>query len=972
MKSRATCHGIRWVLFLLLLLTVVPPLRAQEAPLDPVIELMARMSPEAKVGQLVMVTYPGLEVDAASEIYALIRDYDLGGVLLRPQNGNFGTSGMAASDLVSITDQLQAAARQDLPELDRLPPEELEQAPQPLRIPLLIGVSAAERGIVPLDLILDSSDLPTPMALGATWDPALSYAAGAVLGRELATLGINLYLGPDLDVLYTPKAGDPADLGTRVFGGDPFWVGEMGKAYIAGLHQGAEGALAVVPRHLPGLGSADRPLEEEVPTVQKPLEQLKQIDLVPFFAAARGLPGIGPEVADAFLVTHIRYRGFQGNNIRRTTRPISLDAPALQLVMSLKEFEPWRAAGGLLIADNLGMPSVHQSYDPTGSTFNARRVTQDALSAGNDLLIMDRFGSATNWSIHFANVRDTLTFLANRYREEATFQAQVDAAVYRVLSLKLRMMPNLVSEPRYQEIDSLLEGFGEGGGPVAAGVAQAGLALIYPLSEDLLPSPPREGESIVVFTQERAVSLGTNIEPVALLDHEAIPRALLRLYGPDGTAIIRANAVRGYRFTDLLQAMEAPTSVGEGEDPLPEVVLAVRSALRTADWIIFATGGLDPADPSSMALKRFLSTQANLLEARVTVLAFGPPYELDTTEVSKLAAYYGLFSHGSSFVEAGVRALFQDVVAPGASPVDVPALNYLISERTMPSPEQIISLFIVDEAGEELTATAQSSIHVGDVINLQTGTVVDGNGNTVPDGTPVQFVLSYPQEGLRNSVVGETTAGIARTTVTLDRVGQLDIMAQSEPAVSSVRLELTIRDDGVTITEVEPTATPTLAPSPTPTATVTPTPTPTPDAAKVAQLPDRMTLPSLERTALIAWAFAGAAVVCVVSFMWSRDRSAPADRAATLALAGVIGGLAAYAGVMVLARWWTPVLRFAFVGREYLGAVVTGVAGAAVSGATALAQHRGAGASSGRAAESGVSGRSVGSERPLQAAEDQT
>jgi beta-N-acetylhexosaminidase len=933
MKSRATHHGIRWVLLLLLLLTVVPPLRAQEAPTDPVMELMARMSPEAKVGQLVLVTYPGTNVGETSEIYSLIRDSYVGGVLLRPQNANFGAAGITAVEMVSITNQLQAVIGRIVPDAERVPADELDLIGEAPYIPLLISVAASEYGVSPLHFISDTSDPPTAMAVGATWNLALSRAVGNVLGRELSALGINLFLGPNIDVLYTPKAGDPADLGTRVFGGDPFWVGEMGTAYIAGLHEGSEGALAVAPRHLPGLGSADRPLEEEVPTVQKPLEQLKQVDLVPFFAAARNPPGETLETADGFLVTHIRYRGFQGNNIRRTTRPISLDAPALQLVTSLREVEPWRAAGGLLIADNLGLPSVHQSYDPTGLTFNARRVTQDALSAGNDLLILDRFGSPVNWNTHFTNVRDTLSFLAARYRDEPTFQTLVDAAVYRVLSLKLRIMPSFEPDDLQRDGDAAVQLLRVGGDSVASSVAQAGLSLIFPLSEDVLPSPPREGELIAVFTQERGVSLGSAVEPVILLRRDWIPNALLRFYGPDGTAIIRDDAVRGFTFEDLVEALDAPAFVAEDAEPLPETVVAVRSALQRADWLIFATGGLDAGDPSGVALKRFLGTQANLLDARIVVLAFGPPYELDTTEISKLAAYYGLFSPGPAFVEAGVRALFQDVVAPGAPPVDVPALNYLISERTMPSPEQIISLAIVNEAGEELTATAQASIHVSDMINLQTGIIVDGNGNTVPDGTPVQFILAYPQEGLRTTVVGETVRGIAKTTVTLDRVGQLDITAQSEPAASSVRLELTIRDDGVTITEVEPTPTPTLAPSPTPTLTPTPTPTPTPHVVPVknGQLPDRMVLPSLERTALILWAFAGAGLSFLISFLWARDRSLAADRAATLALEGVIGGLAVYVLVMALARWWLPVVRFGLVGREYLGVLLTGSSGLAVA-----------------------------------------
>ncbi len=936
MKPRASRHGIL-LLLLLLLLTVVPPLHAQESTPDPVSELMAQMSPEAKVGQLILVTYPGTDVSDESEILTLIREYRVGGVLLRPKNGNFGTATITASDLISTTNALQRAAwdaAQAAPAPALPIADEASEFLPPPYIPLLVGVQSNDAGVAPASLISETSRLPTPMAIGATWDPSLAEATGSVLGTELSALGFNLYLGPDLDVMYTPRPGDPADLGTSVFGSDPFWVSELGTAYIRGLHQGSEGQLLVAPRHLPGLGSADRPLEDEVPTVQKPLEQLKQIELVPFFAAAKESPGVD-EVADAFLVTHIRYRGFQGNNIRRTTRPISLDATALQSVAGLDEVAPWRSDGGVLIADNLGLPSVHRSYDPSGLSFNARRVTQDALSAGNDLLILDRFGSEDNWGVHFTNVRDTLTFLASLYRDQSAFATLVDNAVYRILAMKMRIHPQFDIESVERDAADAADLLGAGNS-VNTDVARQGLTLIYPVTEELLPSPPQEEEFIVVFTQERRIEIGEAIEPVVPLEAGSIADTIQRFYGPQGTGVLRFNAVQAFTFEDLMLAMETNLPVASEEDtPLP-IAAQVYNALENADWIVFATTGLDAKDPGTMALKSFLASQANLLDAQVAVFAFGPPYELDSTEIAKLSVYYGLFSTGSAFVDTSVRALFQTVVARGDSPVDIPAMEYSIPKQTMPDEEQTIFLYVVDEAGEELTAEARTNIHVGDLLFLRTGVIKDSNDRVVPDGTPVQFVLNYPQEGSSRTLVAETTDGVAATEVTLDRVGQVDVTARSEPAVSSVRLELTIRDDGITITEVAPTSTP--EPTATITPTVTPEPTATPEPAppsKDAQLPNPAHLPTPDRNALIRWGLLGTAITFGLGFFWSRERSMSAQLAVTVALTAAIGSLSGYILLMVLARWWLPVIRYVLVGREYLAAPADVLVGGIVLG-TAL------------------------------------
>jgi len=42
------------------------------------------------------------------------------------------------------------------------------------------------------------------MAIGATWDPANARDVGQIVGRELAAMGVNLLLGPVVDVLNNP------------------------------------------------------------------------------------------------------------------------------------------------------------------------------------------------------------------------------------------------------------------------------------------------------------------------------------------------------------------------------------------------------------------------------------------------------------------------------------------------------------------------------------------------------------------------------------------------------------------------------------------------------------------------------------------------------------------------------------------------------------------------------------------------
>ncbi|NBD34710.1 MAG: hypothetical protein GVY30_01770, partial [Chloroflexi bacterium] len=816
-----------------------------------------------------------------------------------------------------------------------------------------IATTASAEGMPITAYISRTTSLPTPMALGAAWDETLAETAGYVMGRELSALGVNLFLGPDLDVMLTPRPGDPSDLGARVFGSHPFWVGKLGQAYIQGMHQGSERRMLVAPRHLPGLGSADRPLSEEIPTVQKSMAELEQDELVPFFAAMEGEPSAA-SVADGVLVTHNRYRGFEGN-IRISTQPISLDTQALKLLMNLEQVVSWREAGGVLVSENLGLRSIREFYNPEGTSFNARRVVQEALIAGNDLLIMDKFSADGEWPTHFANIRDTLEFLTTLYESDTTFQSIVDAAVYRVVQMKLRAFSEF-SLPAVSVVPDAAEEVLAEEQSISAQTAMNALTLIFPLSEDLLLPPPQEDESIVIFTQEHDVQPLAGGPTLPLLQRDTVSNAIQRFYGPQGTGVIEPGAVQSFTFSQLRRALETgpqPVVVEpseetpeeesepiEGEDgeeapaeeetptvtptsvPVP-IANIVFDALERADWIIFAPMGLYPDDPNATALKDFLGEQAGLLDAQLVVLSFGPPYELDSTEISKLDLYYALYSPGDAFVEVGVRALFRDLVAAGASPVNIPALNYDISQQTKPDPAQMIGLNLVDVAGEVLTPLKESNIRKGDVVNLQTGVILDRNGHPVPDGTPVQFLLSYPQEGVEQVVQARTQGGIGATSVTLDRVGQLDITVQSEPALSSVRLQLNIREDSVDVFSSTPT------PAPTPSVEVaeveeeTATPTLQPELPKDQRLPEPIRLPRPQRWRLLGWALMGTVAVMVLGIIWGRERKMPAEVAMHFGLLGAIGSLATYVIWIAVGRFQIPAWYYGIARQEFVASGIT-------------------------------------------------
>ncbi|MFO3797997.1 MAG: glycoside hydrolase family 3 N-terminal domain-containing protein, partial [Anaerolineales bacterium] len=326
---------------------------------------------------------------------------------------------------------------------------------------------------------------------------ALAEKAGKVLGEELSQIGFNLYFGPSLDVISHPSLASGGDLGTRAFGGDPFWVGEMGKAFLRGLHSGAKGRLLVIGKHFPGRGDADRPPESEVATVQKSLEQLKQVELAPFFAVT-GNASSADTTVDGLLISHIRYRGLQGN-IRATTRPVSFDSQALTQILSLPPFAIWHQSGGLIISEDLSSRAVRQFYAPGNTPFSPRLVVRDAFLAGNDLLYLGNLQSDSEDA--YLTAQNVIAFFVQKYREDAVFASAVDRAVMRVLLNKSRLygrfdtLANILPDTTLETIGTNTE--------IGFQVARNAATLVTPEIQELsqvVPTPPEPNERLIFFT----------------------------------------------------------------------------------------------------------------------------------------------------------------------------------------------------------------------------------------------------------------------------------------------------------------------------------------------------------------------------------------------------------------------------------------------------------------------------------------
>jgi len=200
--------------------------------------------------------------------------------------------------------------------------------------------------------------LPSAMAVGATGDPALAERLGALLGRDLAALGIDVDLAPVADLSLQPRSTVVA---TRSYGDDPDRVAAFAIAFARGLERAG---VAAALKHFPGHGSTAEDSHVALPRITADAATLRSRDIVPFARA------IAARAASLVLTAHIVVDAFDA------ARPATI-SPAVLTGLLRHEL----GYDGVIATDCLEMDAI------AGGTSTVRGAVE-ALAAGADLLLI--------------------------------------------------------------------------------------------------------------------------------------------------------------------------------------------------------------------------------------------------------------------------------------------------------------------------------------------------------------------------------------------------------------------------------------------------------------------------------------------------------------------------------------------------------------------------------------------------------
>ncbi len=253
---------------------------------------------------------------------------------------------------------------------------------------------------------------PSPAEVFATGNRALFRKHGRVIGENCRALGFNVDFAPVLDLAFEASR---SVMSSRAVSDDPKQVVVYAREFLRGL--GDAGILGC-GKHFPGLGEATLDTHHELPSIEKPLRQMWEQDLVPYRVLRRELPFI--MVSHAAFPSVTKERGKERTNDRTNDRtPASLSKKWITDI--LRKRIGYR---GLICSDDLEMSGVLAAGP-------IERVMIGHIRAGGDLgLICHREDFILR--AHEALVREA--------ERDGRFSRRVQESAARVLAFKRKAL----------------------------------------------------------------------------------------------------------------------------------------------------------------------------------------------------------------------------------------------------------------------------------------------------------------------------------------------------------------------------------------------------------------------------------------------------------------------------------------------------------------------------------------------------
>ncbi|MBB5914050.1 beta-N-acetylhexosaminidase [Nocardia transvalensis] len=308
-----------------------------------------------------------------------------------------GVTGTADAENVVRTEQIGGVFLGSWTDQAMLSEKQLGRVEAAARTPLMVTIDEEGGRVSRLSKLIGPA--PSARVSAQTVSADDFYKESVARGRAMKELGITVDFAPDVDVSSQP---DDSVIGDRSFSDDPQVVTQYADAFIRAMHDAGLGA---VMKHFPGHGSGSG--DSHTGAVRTPpLDQMQQVDLVPF----RNLVGSGAGV----MVGHLDVPGLTEAGV-----PASISPQAMALLRQGAGYGAAPYDGPIFTDDLSGMAAIT-------SRMGIEDAVVAALEAGADNAL---------W-ISSDAVSRVLDKLEQEVREGRLPAKQVDDSVLRMARFK--------------------------------------------------------------------------------------------------------------------------------------------------------------------------------------------------------------------------------------------------------------------------------------------------------------------------------------------------------------------------------------------------------------------------------------------------------------------------------------------------------------------------------------------------------
>ncbi len=330
-------------------------------------DILSRMSLDEKIGQMIVAGVNGTQDGEHTK--DLIQQHKVGGFIF------FSDNLSGPQQTVRFLNKMKS-----------------DNANNPLPLLLSVDQEGGKVTRLPGGLV----NFPTNKRIGTLNDPKVSYEIGTILGKEVKEYGFNLDFAPVLDINSNPN--NPV-IGNRSFGNNAEIVSKLGIETMKGIQ--SQGIISSI-KHFPGHGDTSVDSHLKLPIVNKSLQELNSLELIPFKRAINN-------GADLIMVAHILLPKIDD------TYPSSLSKNVITDLLRKK-----LDYNGAVITDDMTMGAITNNY-------GIGQASVQAIKAGSDLILI-----AHDYNKALAAIDALKAAVQNGDISEA----RINASVSRIIQLK--------------------------------------------------------------------------------------------------------------------------------------------------------------------------------------------------------------------------------------------------------------------------------------------------------------------------------------------------------------------------------------------------------------------------------------------------------------------------------------------------------------------------------------------------------